>query len=86
MIDLDNAGMRRSLQKDVQRNQSEIARVKNRGNFILRQELKDRTPECTIKCSIIFNMIFFVIFLVFSFPIIISSKNSLEFSYDYTDW
>lgn len=73
-------------EKELYRNHSELNRIKKRGNFILRQELKNLTIECSIKCSIICNTLMFFVFIIFAIPIIISSNSSIQISLDYTDW
>lgn len=51
-----------------------IEEIKSRGNFLLRQELKDMTPLNTPKCIIIYHIFFIIIFV--SISIIIFSTNS----------
>ena len=50
-----------------------IEEMKSRGNFLLRQELKDLTPLNTPKCIIIYHIFFIIIFC--SISIIILSTN-----------
>jgi hypothetical protein len=64
----------------------EMQKVKARGNFIFRQELKDITPFCNLKCSIICNIILLGIFIITAVVIISSTKKSVQYSFDYTDW
>jgi hypothetical protein len=81
--------LNRSITKSkemLQRNTSEQLRVRKRGNFILRQELKNLTPEFSLKCSIICNVSMSIIFFIFAIPILTSAKNSIEYSVDYTNW
>jgi len=59
---------------------------KLRGNFILRQELKSYTPECNTKCGIILNLILMIFFLAAGIPIIVSSNQSEEYYFNYTNW
>lgn len=53
------------------KNQSELARIQKRGNFLLRQELNDYTPECTITFILIYHISFGLLCLGFAIPIII---------------
>lgn len=57
-----------------------------RGNFILRQELKSFTPECNAKCGIIFNFALMIAFISIGIPILVSSNQSEEYKFDYTNW
>ena len=59
--------------------------IPKRGNFILRQELKNYTPECNAKCGIISNFVFMICCLSIGIPLIIYSKNHNEFILDYTN-
>ena len=52
----------------------ELEAIKNRGNFLLRQELEDRTPLNTPNCIIFYHLIFIIIFS--SLSIVILSTNS----------
>ena len=61
----------------------ELEEIKNRGNFLLRQELKDKTPIGTPNC-IIFNHIVFIIIFVTIAALILSTnskKNFIEINY-----
>lgn len=64
----------------------EAQKVKNRGNFILRQELKNLTPYCNIKCSIIFNGLIFLFFMISSIIILSSTSKYSDYSIEYTNW
>ena len=55
-----------------------IEEIKKRGNFLLRQELKDKTPINTPKCIIIYHIFFIIIFISISI-IILSTNNSDHF-------
>lgn len=55
-----------------------------RGNIILRQELKNLTPICNVKFAIICNALLSVLFFIFGLPIIASKGKIVEFSLDYT--
>ncbi len=73
-------------ENELKRSNTELMKVKKRGNFILRQELKDYTPECNYKCSIFINVLFSIIFLSIGTPIILSSENILETKVQYDTW
>jgi len=73
-------------EKEIIKNQTEIINAKKRGNFILRQEFKNLTPECSIKNSIIFNFVLMIMFLIFAIPIILSSSTTLRAEIRYDDW
>lgn len=65
------------------RNHSELQSIKKRGNWLLRQEIKDYTPECTPKFIFFFHLIFGIICLGFGIPIAIKKKSSYyEIQYD----
>ncbi len=63
----------------------ELETIKNRGNFLLRQELEDKTPINTPHCIIIYHMIFIIIFLTFALIILITNSNKNFFEIKYTD-
>jgi hypothetical protein len=71
---------------DHHRNQSELSRANKRGNFILRQELRDYTVECSSKIAIIFNLLLFMLFMMFGVPIVLSSENILVTTVRYDIW
>ena len=71
---------------EFQYTQSEYLRAKQRGNFILRQELNDYTPECSIKFAIIFNSILCAVFLILGIPIVLSSENTVKTITQYDAW
>jgi hypothetical protein len=90
---LNELGNMRTLNKsklavntEMMRNNSEYIRAKKRGNFILRQELKDYTIECTSKVSIFFNILLFLLFMVFGVPIVMSSENIMTTQVRYDRW
>ena len=58
----------------------ELAEIKNRGNFLLRQELTDKTPVNTPRCIITYHLIFIII--IGTYSIIILSSNSKNFYYE----
>ena len=60
--------------------------LKKRGNFLLRQELKNLTIECSPKCSIICNFSIFIIMIGLAIPILNSAKNTIRYNVDYTNW
>lgn len=62
----------------------DIEEIKKRGNFLLRQELEDKTPINTPKCIIIYHTIFIIIFSSISFIILFTnqSKNFIEEKYN----
>lgn len=72
--------------RDRDKNISEIQKVKKRGNFILRQELKNLTPQCNIKFSLICNAILCLIFWIVGIPVLSSAGKSVSFEIPYTDW
>ena len=74
------------LEKDIISNQSEQLKANKRGNFILRQEMSNLTPECTIKFSIILNSILAICFAGIGIPIIISKDDTKEFEIQYDKW
>jgi hypothetical protein len=78
----------RSLKSDLEnlKNLSEIARIKRRGNFILRQELKDYTPECNIKFSLLINSIMLILFIGCGIPILNSSSATRIQEIPYDKW
>ena len=60
--------------------------IEPRGNFILRQELRNFNPGCSAKCSFLFNFILMIIFSLILIPNFYSSRNTFEFSFDYSYW
>jgi hypothetical protein len=78
----------RSHKSDMEnlKNLSEIARIKRRGNFVLRQELKDYTPECNIKFSLLFNSAMLLVFIGCGVPILNSSSTTLIQEIPYEKW
>ena len=73
-------------EKDTLNNPRGNPEIEPRGNFILRQELRNINPGCSSKCAIFCNLILMLIFFVISIPNFYSFKNSLEFSIDYSSW
>lgn len=69
-----------------ERENSEISLKDNeqRGNAILRQELKNLTPVFNVKFAIICNAFLSFLFFIFGIPIIASKAKIVEFSLDYT--
>jgi hypothetical protein len=65
---------------------SELSRLRKRGNFLVRQEISNLTIECNFKVAITCNVALFFIFLALGIPIYNSAQNSVEYSYDYTNW
>ena len=61
----------------------ELEAIKNRGNFLLRQELKDKTPLNSPNCIIIYHIICIIIFSIISTIIFStnSNKNFIEVEY-----
>jgi hypothetical protein len=82
---LDSNSRRKTFMDDEHR-ASEIAKVKKRGNFIVRQELSNLTLECNFTTAITCNIVLFIIFLILGFPIYNSAAQSIEYSFDYTNW
>lgn len=56
-----------------------------RGNFLLRQELKNLTPTCTPFKSMLINLVIFLLFIIFSIPIMRSSSDTFQFMINYDD-
>jgi hypothetical protein len=81
----NDSGRRRTIATDDHK-QSEITKVKKRGNFLLRQEISNLTVECNFKIAITCNIVLFVIFLILGFPIYNSATDSVEYALDYTQW
>ncbi len=75
-----------NLPKQSESTEIHIKSYQQRGNFILRQELKSYTPECNAKCGIIFNSILMLLFICSGIPILVSSNQSEEYSFKYTNW
>ena len=68
---------------NVIKQQSMDHQSKKRGNWLLRQEIVDHTPEYTPKCIIITQLIFGIICLSFGIPMVIMKKDSyIEVQYD----
>ena len=61
----------------------ELEEIKNRGNYLLRQELKDKTPINTPNCIIFNHIIFIFFFFVIASLILITNikKNFIEVEY-----
>ncbi len=55
-----------------------------KGNAILRQELKNLTPKCNVKFAVICNSLLGILFFTFSIPILYSTSGIEEFVEDYT--
>jgi len=73
-------------EKDTLNNPRANIEIEPRGNFILRQELKNLSPGCSTKCAIICNLLLMIIFLIVSIPNLYSYNNSFEYIYNYTSW
>ena len=73
-----------SLNLENQKSPEEIEKIKNRGNFLLRQELEDKTPLCSVCCVVIYHLVFIVLFLAISIPILISYKKNDYIEVEYT--
>ncbi len=73
-------------EKDTLHNPKAIVELEPRGNFILRQELKNLSTGCSAKCAIICNLILMVIFAIVAIPNFYSFNNSFEYSFDYSMW
>ncbi len=61
-------------------------KLAKRGNCILRQELESYSLECNPRNGIICNIFLIIIFLICGLPIILLTKNHVEFKFQYTDW
>ena len=72
--------------KSLPYNDSRQTEPQLRGNFVLRQELNSYTPECNTKCGIIFNLFLMIFFLAAGVPILVSSHQSEEYYFNYTNW
>ena len=73
-----------SFNLENQKSSEEIEKIKNRGNFLLRQELEDKTPLCSVCCVVIYHLVFIVLFLAISIPILISYKKNDYIEVEYT--
>ena len=62
----------------------EIEQIKGRGNFLLRQELKDKTPLNTPNCIIFYHISFIIIFISISLVILLTNNNSIFLENDYS--
>lgn len=60
--------------------------LKERGNFIMRQELKSYTPECSALCGIISNLIIALACIVVGVPSVYYADRVVEYSVEYTKW
>ena len=58
---------------------------KLRGNFVLRQELKNLTVETTPICSIICNIVLTILFIVITVPISKSANSFKSYTSEYTN-
>ncbi len=58
--------------------------IKNRGNFLLRQELKDKTPINTPDCIICYHIIFIIIFISISVTILLKNAKNNYIEIEYT--
>ena len=68
-----------SLNLENQKSPEEIEKIKNRGNFLLRQELEDKTPLCSVCCVVVYHLVFIVLFLSIAIPILASyGKNDYK--------
>jgi hypothetical protein len=77
----------RSYKNDsIIRNQSELARARKRGNFLLRQEIKSWTIECSTKVSLYLNLVLFLIFMFFGVYIAVIASNIIEVELKYDKW
>ena len=59
--------------------------IKKRGNFLLRQELKNLTLEPTPLCSMLCNLIVGIIFLSVISPLLKSADDYISYKVEYTD-
>ncbi len=73
-------------EKDTLNNPRANVELEPRGNFILRQELKNLSPGCSAKCAIVCNLILLIIFAIVAIPNFYSYNNSFEYSFDYSAW
>ena len=73
-------------EKDTLNNQRANAELEPRGNFILRQELRNLSPSCSARCAIVCNLILMILFGIIAIPNFYSYNNSFEFSFDYSSW
>jgi hypothetical protein len=80
-----DSNRRKAFMEDEHR-ASEIAKVKKRGNFLLRQDISNLTLECNFTTAITCNIVLFIIFLILGFPIYNSAARSIEYSLDYSNW
>jgi len=73
-------------EKDTLHNPRANLELEPRGNFILRQELKNLSPGCSAKCAMICNLILMTIFIIVAIPNFYSYNNSFEYIFEYSDW
>ena len=73
-----------SLNLENQKSPEEIEKIKNRGNFLLRQELEDKTPLCSVCCVVVYHLVFIVLFLSIAIPILASNGKNDYYQVEYT--
>ena len=68
---------------NIMKQQTNDQQSRKRGNWLLRQEIVDHTPEYTPKCIILTQLLFGIICLSFGIPMVIKKKDSyIEVEYD----
>lgn len=65
---------------------SEVDILKRNSNPILRQELAELTPKCSIKCAIICYSVVMCIFIILGACIIAGAGSVIDYTVDYTNW
>ena len=75
-----------NLDKDSAFKDLDVDKGKKRGNFILRQELTNLTPECSLKLAIICNSILALLFAAVGAPIIYSRNTTVQYEVEYDVW
>ena len=73
-----------SLLLENEKPKEELEAIKNRGNFLLRQELKDKTPINTPNCIIFYHIFFIIIFISISITILLKNTKNIFIEIEYT--
>lgn len=63
----------------------EIEQIKNRGNFLLRQEIDDHTPSCSFCCILMYHIIFTFFFLATAIPFLTEYDMDNYYEIEYTN-
>ena len=73
-----------SLLLENEKPKEEVEAIKNRGNFLLRQELEDKTPINTPNCIIFYHIVFIIIFVSISISILLNNSKNTFIEIEYT--